>query len=109
MLGRAQSAECSGKTQSAASDGNATHYWSMDEEEAFVNAVVELAPKHRGWDSKFYQAVADAVNTKCSHLIEDYVPLDKVKVRTKRKECKRSLVCAPLLLVLSFVGLALFE
>lgn len=114
MLKRTQSAECSGKaedkiTQSAASSGNAKHFWSMAEEQAYVKAVMELAPKYRGWNSKFYQAIADAVNTECSHLRNDYVPLDILKVKAKRSDCKRCLVCAPLLLVLSFVGLALFE
>lgn len=96
-------------TQSVKSGGNDTHYWTKDEEQAFVNAAQRLAPKHRGWTLEFYHDIADAVNEECRHLRDNYVPLDKVKVKSKHKECRRHLVCAPLLLVLSFVGLALFE
>jgi hypothetical protein len=111
---RTKSAERSRKaegtiTKSDGGNGHAKHFWTMAEEEVYVNAVIELAPKYRGWTSDFYQAIADEVNKKCSHLKKDYVPLDVAKVKDKRSDSKRYLVCAPLLLVLSFVGLALFE
>ncbi|XP_066330417.1 uncharacterized protein [Miscanthus floridulus] len=93
---KTQSAERSGKTedkitQSAESSGNGKHFWSLAEEQAYVNAVTELAPKYRGWNSEFYQAIADAVNKECSHLRKDYVHLDILKVKAKRADCKRCL------------------